>query len=117
VSRGLGPKQVRLLAMLAERRKGIYTGDLPALLNMQPRKARALVSSLADRGLVATAKDAGESRRVWLPDRRRWWLADREWVRRDTCPTCRQPVIRASDGRIFPPRPVERVWVIGQGWE
>ncbi|HEV3265005.1 MAG TPA: hypothetical protein VG014_05750 [Acidimicrobiales bacterium] len=114
VTRGLGPQQLATLAMLAERRHGMFTVDVATLLNVEPRRARAIIASLVDRDLAVVTRDPGEAPRVWLPDRRRVWVGNREWVRfmldhwcrgERTCPTC--GAIRTDPARDIRLRPVE----------
>ncbi|HTU38624.1 MAG TPA: hypothetical protein VMF35_11560 [Acidimicrobiales bacterium] len=78
MSRGLGPQQLRLLELLDDewRREGLRVCDVPALLGVEERRGRAIVTSLVERALVKVVDDPVLGRRVWSPERLRVWQRD-----------------------------------------
>jgi hypothetical protein len=81
VSRGLGLAQREALTILDERPHGILVADLATLLNLTPRRGRAVVASLVDRGLAVTTREPGSTaRRVWQPKLRSESLMMRGYV-------------------------------------
>jgi MarR family len=67
MSRGLGPVQRQALDELGQHPRGLTAPQLSAALNVEPRRGRALVSSLKERGLVEVDSGPGTSRLVRLP--------------------------------------------------
>lgn len=53
LSRGLGPQQTALLELLPRRHDGVTVAVIAERLGLTERRARFLVASLAERGLVA----------------------------------------------------------------
>ena len=81
VSRGLGPVQEELLAILGAAHVCISVGDLPELLGVGERFSRTVVASMVDRELVEVVNDAELGRRAWLPRQRMRYPRDREWFK------------------------------------
>ena len=108
MSRGLGPVQRRALEVIGAA-NGVTVPDLAVILGLAPRKARAVVQSLAERQAVRVVVEGGR-RRVWDPARHDDAMAEarireyRELIGRqarlaltgEACPTC---------GRTIAPRP------------
>ncbi len=67
MSRGLGHSQRRALEVLSAHPRGLTVPQLSALLNVEPRRGRALVASLAARQLVEFDSGPGSYRIVRLP--------------------------------------------------
>jgi hypothetical protein len=121
MSRGLGPAQLATLAQLAARRWGMSTADLGALLHVEPRRARAIVASLADRGLLVVARDPGGPPMAWLPEHRQEreaYMVWSDWASRQDgyCPGCGGRVMTTASGRVFRERAIEPTSVIGKAW-
>lgn len=72
MGRGLGPQQHKLLA-LAARYRGEPVGYVADHLGVSERRARKIVQSLVERGLVIVVTDPVISRRVWTPEAHDTW--------------------------------------------
>ena len=82
MSRGLGPQQ-QLLLRFADRYRGEPVGYVVDHLRVSERRARKVVQSCVDRGLVIVVDDPNIGRRIWTPEahsRWKWaqWRADEE---------------------------------------
>jgi DNA-binding MarR family transcriptional regulator len=78
VSRELGPKQLYLLQW-AGRWRGAPVGMIADELGVGERRARKIVESLVERGLVVVVDDPDIGRRVWTPEAHDRWV----WVQRN----------------------------------
>ena len=77
MARALGPQQ-QFVLRLAERYRGEPVGYVADHLGVSERRARKVVQSLVERGLVIVVTDPEIGRRVWTPDAHwRWRLAQR----------------------------------------
>ena len=72
MSRGLGVAQRALLAY-ADRFRGEPVGYVAEHLGVTERRARKIVQSLVERGLVVVVGDPNIGRRVWTPERYGEW--------------------------------------------
>lgn len=73
MSRGLGPKQHYVLQW-AGRWRGAPVGMIADELGVGERRARKIVESLVERGLVVVVDDPDIGRRVWTPDAHDRWV-------------------------------------------
>ncbi len=70
---GLGPQQRRLLRF-AERWRGEPVGYVAEHLGVSERRARKVVQSLVDRGLIVVVTDPLVGRRIWTPEGHKAWV-------------------------------------------
>ncbi len=79
MSRGLGPTQLRALAILEERSTGLAHAELAPMLGLKERWCRKVVASMVERDLVVVVKERRGPLVVWHVDRlgyhRQWMLA------------------------------------------
>lgn len=67
MSRGLGHTQRRAIDVLRRHPRGLTVAELSGQLALAPRRGRAVVASLHERGEVVTVKVPGSAGRVALP--------------------------------------------------
>ena len=84
--RGLGPQQLALL-QLADRFMGVRVDYVSEMFSVTPRRARKLIQSCVEPGLVVVVNDPWTGkRRVFTPSAHRLWVFEQQLAdeRRET---------------------------------